>query len=45
LVATLFSDVLQTQATLADADYEYQKALLTFWTARAEYEKSIGLDK
>ena len=45
LVATLFSDVLQTQATLADADYEYQKALLAFWTARAEYEKSIGLDK
>ena len=45
LVATLFSDVLQTQATLADADYEYQKALLTFWTAKAEYEKSMGLDK
>ena len=45
LVATLFSDVLQTQATLADADYEYQKALLNFWTAKAEYEKSIGLDK
>jgi outer membrane protein TolC len=45
VVATLFSDVLQTQATLADADYEYQKALLAFWTAKAEYEKSIGLDK
>jgi len=45
MVATLFSDVLQTQATLADADYEYQKALLGFWTAKAEYEKSIGLDK
>jgi outer membrane protein len=35
IVATLFSDVLQTQATLADADYEYQKALLAFWTAKA----------
>ena len=45
VVATLFSDVLQTQATLADADYEYQKALLGFWTAKAEYEKSIGLEK
>jgi outer membrane protein TolC len=45
VVATLFSDVLQTQATLADADYEYQKALLAFWTAKAEYEKSIGLDQ
>ena len=45
LVATLLSNVLQTQATLADADYEYQKALLAFWTAKAEYEKSIGADK
>ena len=45
VIATLFSDVLQTQATLADADYEYQKALLAFWTAKADYEKSIGLDK
>jgi outer membrane protein TolC len=45
LVATLLSDVLQTQATLADADYEYQKALLAFWTAKANYEKSIGADK
>jgi outer membrane protein TolC len=45
LVATLFSNVLQTQATLADADYEYQKALLAFWTARAEYEKAIAADR
>jgi outer membrane protein TolC len=45
VVATLLSGVLQTQATLADSDYEYQKALLAFWTAKAEYEKSIGLDK
>lgn len=45
LEATLFSNVLQTQATLADADYEYQKALLAYWTARADYEKSIGADR
>ena len=45
LVATLFSNVLQTQATLADADYEYQKALLAFWTAKSEYEKAIAADK
>jgi outer membrane protein TolC len=44
-VATLFSNVLQTQATLADADYEYQKALLAYWTAKADYEKSIAADK
>jgi len=45
LQAALFSDTLQTQATLADADYEYQRALLAYWTARAEYEKAIGADK
>jgi outer membrane protein TolC len=43
--ATMFSDVLQTQATLADADYQYQQALLAFWTAKADYEKAIGLNK
>jgi len=43
--ATLLSDVLQTQATLADADYQYQQALLAYWTARADYEKAIGADK
>ncbi|MGA9996754.1 MAG: TolC family protein, partial [Pyrinomonadaceae bacterium] len=45
LESALFSDVLQTQATLADADYQYQQALLAFWTAKAEYEKAIGADK
>ena len=47
LEAALISDVLQTQATLADADYQYQQALMAFWTAKAkaEYEKAIGADK
>jgi outer membrane protein TolC len=45
LQAALLSDALQTQATLADTDYQYQQALLAFWTARAEYEKAIGTDK
>ena len=43
--AALLSDVLQTQATLADADHQYQQALLAYWTARADYEKAIGADK
>jgi outer membrane protein len=43
--AALFSDVLQSQATLAEADNQYQQALLSFWTARAELEKAIGEDK
>ena len=45
LQAALLSDALQTQAALADADYQYQRALLAYWTARAEYEKAIGADK
>lgn len=45
LQAALLSDALQTQATLADADYQYQQALLAYWTVRADYEKAIGVDK
>ncbi|MFN0085884.1 MAG: TolC family protein [Blastocatellia bacterium] len=40
--AALYKDVLQTQATLADAQSRYQQALLAFWTARADLEKAIG---
>lgn len=43
--AALLSDALQSQAAMADADYQYQQALLAFWTARADYEKAIGADK
>ena len=45
LQAALLSDVLQTQATMANADYQYQQALLAYWTARADYEKAMGADK
>ncbi|HEX4900457.1 MAG TPA: TolC family protein [Pyrinomonadaceae bacterium] len=45
LEAVLLKDVLQAQTSLADADYEYQKALLSFWTAKADFEKAIGEDK
>ena len=43
--AVLLSDVLQSQASLAEASHEYQQALLAFWTAKAEFEKSLGEDK
>jgi outer membrane protein TolC len=43
--AALLSDALQSQAALADADYQYQQALQAFWTAKADYEKAIGADK
>ena len=43
--AVLLKDVLKAQASLADSNYEYQKALLSFWTAKADFEKAIGEDK
>jgi outer membrane protein TolC len=43
--AVLLSDVLQSQASLAEASHEYQQALLTFWTAKAEFEKALGEGK
>jgi outer membrane protein TolC len=43
--AVLLSDVLQSQASLAEASHEYQQSLLAFWTAKAEFEKALGEDK
>lgn len=43
--AVLLKDVLQAQATLADANHQYQKALTAFWTAKADFEKAIGEEK
>ena len=43
--ASLLKDVLQAQTSLADANFQYQKALLGFWTAKAEFEKATGEDK
>ena len=45
LTAALLSDVLQSQASLAEANRQYQQALLGYWTARAQFEKAIGEDK
>jgi outer membrane protein TolC len=43
--AALLKDVLQTQTSLADANQQYQQALLSFWTAKADFEKAIGDEK
>jgi outer membrane protein TolC len=43
--AVLLSDVLQSQASLAEAAHEYQRALLALWTAKAEFEKALGEEK
>jgi outer membrane protein TolC len=39
---SLFKDVLQAQSSLAEADRQYKQALLSFWTAKADFEKAIG---
>jgi outer membrane protein len=41
----LYKDVLRVQTTLADANNKYQSALLSFWTAKAEFEKVLGEEK
>jgi len=38
----LWKDVLQHQSSLADANDEYQKALLGFWSAKADFDKATG---
>jgi outer membrane protein TolC len=38
------SDVLESQATLAEANHQFQEALLGYWTAQAEFEKALGED-
>src|SRR5215831_9016016 len=42
--SALLSDVLQSQSTLAEANHDFQQALLGYWTARAEFEKALGED-
>jgi outer membrane protein TolC len=44
LTAALLSDVMQSQTTLAEANHDFQQALLGYWTARAEFEKALGED-
>jgi len=43
--AVLLKDVLLQQATTAAALDNYQQVLLGFWTAKSEFEKSLGEDQ
>jgi len=43
--AVLLSDVLRQQATTAGALDTYQQALLSFWTAKTDFEKAMGEDQ
>jgi outer membrane protein TolC len=42
--ASLLKDVLQAQASLAEANNQFQQALQSYWTARADFEKALGGD-
>jgi outer membrane protein TolC len=42
--AALLSDLSQQQAAVSQAEAQYQKALAGFWTARANFEKAIGVE-
>jgi outer membrane protein TolC len=40
--AALLKDLLEAQAGLSAAHASYDRAVLAFWTARAEFQKAIG---
>ena len=40
--AVLMRDLLQQQAAVANADHEYEQSLLSFWNAKAAFEKALG---
>jgi len=42
--AALLSDLMQQQAVVSQAEAQYQQALAGFWTARADFEKAIGME-
>ena len=40
----LLRDVLQQQAAVEKANSDYNEAIASFWTAKANFEKAIGED-
>ena len=42
--AALLKDTLQAQASLSEANAQYDQALLSFWTARADLDRALGED-
>jgi outer membrane protein TolC len=43
--AALLKDVLQGQASLEQSDAGYQQALVSYWNARADFERAMGDEK
>ena len=42
--ALLAKDLLQAQVAVAEADHNYQAALLAYWEARADFEKALAVE-
>jgi outer membrane protein len=42
--AALLSDLMQQKAAVSQAEAQFQQALAGFWTARANFEKAIGVE-
>jgi len=42
--AALLADLMQQQAAVSQTEAQYQQALAGFWTARANFEKAIGVE-
>jgi hypothetical protein len=42
--ALLPKDLLQAQVAVAEADHNYQAALLAYWEARADFEKAMAVE-
>jgi outer membrane protein TolC len=40
----LLSDLLKRQSSLADAESQYHQALLAYWSARADFKKTLGAE-
>src|SRR5882762_328059 len=40
--SVLLSDLLKQQSSLADAEGQYHQAVLAYWSARAEFQKTLG---
>jgi outer membrane protein TolC len=38
----LLSDLLKQQSSLADGESQYQQAVLAYWAARADFQKTLG---
>ena len=43
--AALLKDVLQGQVGVEQSNSDYQQALVSFWNARAEFERALGEDQ